>query len=71
MSEPLLLVRELEVRYRVRHGAWGRRAWLRALAGIDFALQTREALGVVGESGCGKSTLARDASSSAATTSTG
>ena len=59
MSEPLLLVRELEVRYRVRHGAWGRRTWLRALAGIDFALQAREALGVVGESGCGKSTLAR------------
>ena len=59
MSEPLLLVHALEVRYRVRHGAWGRWAWLRALTGIDFALQAREALGVVGESGCGKSTLAR------------
>ena len=32
MSEPLLLVQDLEVRYRVRHGAWGRRAWLRAVA---------------------------------------
>jgi oligopeptide transport system ATP-binding protein len=59
MSEPLLLVHDLEVRYRVRHGAWGRRAWLRAVAGIDFAVHAREALGVVGESGCGKSTLAR------------
>jgi oligopeptide transport system ATP-binding protein len=59
MSEPLLLVQDLEVRYRVRHGAWGRRAWLRAVAGIDFAVHAREALGVVGESGCGKSTLAR------------
>jgi oligopeptide transport system ATP-binding protein len=59
MSEPLLLVQNLEVRYRVRHGAWGRRAWLRAVAGIDFAVHAREALGVVGESGCGKSTLAR------------
>jgi oligopeptide transport system ATP-binding protein len=55
----LLQVRDLKVRYRVRHGAWARRAWLAALQGIDFAVHAREALGVVGESGCGKSTLAR------------
>jgi oligopeptide transport system ATP-binding protein len=59
MSEPLLLVHDLQVHYRVRRGAWGRRAWLHAVAGIDFELYAREALGVVGESGCGKSTLAR------------
>jgi oligopeptide transport system ATP-binding protein len=59
MSEPLLLVHDLNVRYRVRHGAWGRRAWLAAVRGIDFAVHAREALGVVGESGSGKSTLAR------------
>jgi oligopeptide transport system ATP-binding protein len=59
VSEPLLLVQDLEVRYRVRSGAWGRRAWLKAVQGIEFAVYPREALGVVGESGCGKSTLAR------------
>ena len=59
MSEPVLLVQGLEVHYRVRHGAWGRRARLHAVAGIDLAVGAREALGVVGESGCGKSTLAR------------
>jgi oligopeptide transport system ATP-binding protein len=59
MSEPLLLVHDLQVHYRVRHGTWGRRARLHAVAGIDFELREREALGVVGESGCGKSTLAR------------
>jgi len=59
VSEPLLRVQDLQVRYRVRRGAWGRRAWLTAVQGIDFAVHAREALGVVGESGCGKSTLAR------------
>lgn len=59
MSEPLLLVQDLEVHYRVRRGAWGRRVPLRAVAGVDFAMRAHEALGVVGESGCGKSTLAR------------
>jgi oligopeptide transport system ATP-binding protein len=59
MSEPLLLVEDLEVQYRVRRGAWGRRARLRAVAGVHFAVHTREALGIVGESGCGKSTVAR------------
>lgn len=59
MTEPLLLVKDLHVRYRVRRGAWGRRAWLHAVTAIDFSVQAREALGVVGESGCGKSTVAR------------
>jgi len=59
MSEPLLRVEELEVHFRVRHGAWGRQTLLRALAGVTLEVCAHEALGVVGESGSGKSTLAR------------
>jgi oligopeptide transport system ATP-binding protein len=59
MSEPLLLVHDLQVHYRVRRGTWGRRALLHAVAGIDLEVRESEALGVVGESGSGKSTLAR------------
>jgi oligopeptide transport system ATP-binding protein len=58
VSEPLLRIRDLQVRYRVQRSPW-RRAHLQALGGIELAVHAHEALGVVGESGCGKSTLAR------------
>ena len=49
MSEPLLELRDLRVRFKTDDG------WLHAVNGVSFALQPGEALGVVGESGCGKS----------------
>jgi len=49
----LLEVRELRKDFHARGGT------LRAVAGVSFALERGETLGIVGESGCGKSTLAR------------
>lgn len=54
MSEPLLKVDELTVRYRLPG-----RGSLTAVNGVDLQLQSRQVLGLVGESGCGKSTMAR------------
>ena len=48
----LLEVRNLHVEFNSEHGN------IRAVDGIDFALNEGEILGLVGESGCGKSTIA-------------
>lgn len=49
MSEPLLQVRDLAVRFR------GRRGTVDAVNGVSFDLARGRSLGIVGESGCGKS----------------
>ncbi len=60
-TDSLLQVDDLHVRFSIRskRGMFARRAVLRAVDGVSFALAARETLGIVGESGCGKSTLAR------------
>jgi oligopeptide transport system ATP-binding protein len=47
--EPILEVKDLKVRFRVRDG------YVHAVNGISYDLNESESLGIVGESGCGKS----------------
>jgi len=59
-SEPLLVVRDLQKRFPVRAGLFGRRVGdVRAVDGIDFTIDRGETLGLVGESGSGKTTAGR------------
>ncbi|MGB3438179.1 MAG: ABC transporter ATP-binding protein [Actinophytocola sp.] len=53
MTEPLLSVRDLVKRFRVRGGT------VDAVSGVSFTVDRGQTLGLVGESGCGKSTTGR------------
>mgnify|MGYP005841579107 CR=1 FL=1 len=53
MTAPLMEAQGLKAYYRSLRGA------VRAVDGVDLAVQPGEVFGIAGESGCGKSTLAR------------
>lgn len=60
MSEPLLEVRDLRIRYPIWGGILRHKvAEVRAVDGISFTINEGETLGLVGESGCGKTTVAK------------
>ncbi|HUB12633.1 MAG TPA: ABC transporter ATP-binding protein [Acetobacteraceae bacterium] len=60
-APPLLDVRGLRMHFPVTEGIVSRRkvGEVKAVDGIDFAMQRGETLGLVGESGCGKTTTGR------------
>ena len=57
-AQPLLIVRGLAKHFPIGSMLSGRQV-VRAVDGIDFTIDKRETLGIVGESGCGKSTASR------------
>ena len=57
--EPLLSARNLEKRYPVRAGVFGKGGTFAAVDGISFDVGRGETLALVGESGSGKSTTGR------------
>lgn len=58
---PLLEAAGLLRHFHVRRkgGLWGRKAVIKAVDRVSFAIKKGETFGLVGESGCGKSTTAR------------
>ena len=60
MSSPVLEVRDLKKHFPVRRRLLGGPAtWVKAVDGVDLAIQAGQTLGLIGESGCGKTTTSK------------
>jgi oligopeptide/dipeptide ABC transporter ATP-binding protein len=61
MARPLLEARDLKKYFGIKQGLFLNRkpAWVKAVDGVNFAVNLGETLGIIGESGCGKTTTAR------------
>lgn len=56
---PLLEVRQLQKLFTITRGLAQKKAFVRAVDGVNFTIAPGETLGLVGESGCGKTTVGR------------
>ncbi|MEV7619084.1 ATP-binding cassette domain-containing protein [Microbacterium sp. NPDC089321] len=59
MSEPVIELKDVHVRYRTRASTLFRPKHVDALAGVSLTVKRGQTLGIVGESGSGKSTSAK------------
>src|SRR5438128_5215762 len=60
MPSPVLEVRGLTKHFPVRRRMPGQgQTWVKAVDGVDFAVNPGETLGLIGESGCGKTTTSK------------
>ena len=60
MAEPVLEVRGLKKHFPARRRLLGGiTTWVKAVDGVDFAVNAGETLGLIGESGCGKTTTSK------------
>lgn len=58
MTDALLDVQNLSVRFEVKRGGWRKKSYLYAVDDVSFHVKRGETLGIVGESGSGKTTAA-------------
>ncbi|WP_282846801.1 ABC transporter ATP-binding protein [Microbacterium oxydans] len=59
MSEPVIELKDVHVRYKTRASSLFRPEYVDALAGVSLTVKRGQTLGIVGESGSGKSTSAK------------
>ncbi|KRA24528.1 ABC transporter [Microbacterium sp. Root61] len=59
MSEPIIELRDVHVRFKTRTSGLFKKSYVDALAGVSLTVERGRTLGIVGESGSGKSTAAK------------
>lgn len=59
MSVPVIETKDLRVYFRIRKSLFGKELYVKAVDGVNMAINKGEIFTLVGESGCGKTTLGK------------